>query len=235
MAYGIYNQFITENALVDPFRNYTYHWSVTDDRLIPVPQAMHYVTGVSCQYRFWSCRLEGYYKALSNVFQFGRDETTGGLTTLIGEGASYGLDLKVAAHFKNQRIWAAYTLSKSDEKFETQLLNRAPHDQRHEFKIAGMFNVKSFFFSVNYVYGSGFPNTKNLTSQQNIKPYSRLDLGFLYKLEMDRLNIDFGLSLLNLLNTANVRYNNFVNFPDDTSEYLEGIPLTPTLFMNFRF
>lgn len=235
LAYGLYHQFISENALVDALRNYTYHWSVADGDSIPVPVAMHYVAGISCQYQYWSCKVEGYYKDTRNILQFGGKQGTGELDRLIGRGTSYGLDIKFAAHFKNQRIWAAYTFSRANEQFGSLAMTRAPHDQRHEFKIAGMFNIKSFFFSINYVYGSGFPNTKNLFSQQNTISYSRLDVGFLYKLRLRKLDIDFGLSILNLLNRPNVRYNNFVNFPDNTSEYLQGTSFSPTLFMNFNF
>lgn len=234
-AYGIFHQFITENALLDPFRNYAYHWSVTDNEGIPVLKGMHYLGGISCRYRYWSARLEGYYKNTESILQFGRAPNNRDLTTLIGQAQSFGLDIKLAAHFRNQRIWAAYTLSKSKESFSPYFSTRAPHDQRHEFKVAGMFNIESFFFSVNYVYGSGFPNTKNLDSDENIRPYSRFDIGFLYKVEMNKLDIDIGLSILNLLNTPNVRYDNFVNFPDDKSEYLGAIPITPTIFMNFKF
>ena len=36
------------------------------------------------------------------------------------------------------------------------------HDQRHELKVAGLAKIKSFHFSANYVFGSGFPDPAQL-------------------------------------------------------------------------
>lgn len=236
MAHGVYNQFITETTIVDAYRNYTYHWSLTDRQYHTVPQATHTVLGVSGRYRYWNCRVEAYYKRTKNSLQYWSDSNDQMIETSSGKSYNYGLDVKLGAHYKNQQIWLAYTLSKSEVQFnKSKPRTRAPQDQRHEFKVAGMFNWKQFFLSTNYVYGSGFPNIQNLTSSENIRPYSRLDIGGLYRFKATEISIDFGFSILNVLNTYNIQYNNLANFPKEEEQYRRAMPLNLTFFAHFRF
>lgn len=236
MAHGVYNQFITETTIVDAYRNYTYHWSLTDRQYHTVPQATHTVLGVSGRYRYWNCRAEAYYKRTKNTLQYWSDSNDQMIETSSGKSYNYGLDVKLGAHYKNQQIWMAYTLSKSEVQFnKSKPRTRAPQDQRHEFKVAGMFNWKQFFLSTNYVYGSGFPNIQNLISAENIRPYSRLDIGGLYRFKATEISIDFGFSILNVLNTYNIQYNNLANFPKEEEQYRQAMPLNLTFFAHFRF
>lgn len=236
IAHGVYNQFITETTIVDAYRNYTYHWSLTNRQYHTVPQATHTVIGTSGRYRYFNCRLEAYYKRTKNTLQYWSDSNDQIIETSSGKSYNYGLDVMLGAHYKNQQIWMAYTLSKSEVQFDkTKPITRAPQDQRHEFKVAGMFNWRQFFLSVNYVYGSGFPNRQNLTSSENIRPYSRLDIGGLYRFKATGINIDFGFSILNVLNTYNVQYNNLANFPKEGEQYTQGMPLNLTFFAHVKF
>jgi hypothetical protein len=236
IAHGVYNQFITETTIVDVHRNYTYHWSLTDRQYHTVPQATHTVLGISGRYRYWNCRVESYYKRTKNTLQYWSDSNDQIIETSSGKSYNYGLDVKLGAHYKNQQIWMAYTLSKSEVQFDkSKPITRAPQDQRHEFKVAGMFNWKQFFLSANYVYGSGFPNIQNLTSSKNIRPYSRLDIGGLYRFKVTEISIDFGCSILNVLNTYNVQYNSLANFPKEGEQYIQAMPLSLTFFAHFRF
>lgn len=236
LAHGVYNQFITETTIVDEYRNYTYHWSVTDRQYHTVPEATHTVVGASGRYQYWNCRIEAYYKRTKNTLQYWSDGYYKIIETSFGKSYNYGLDIKLGGHYKNQQIWLAYTLSKSEVQIDkTKPITRAPQDQRHEFKVAGMFNWRQFFLSVNYVYGSGFPNIQNLISAENIRPYSRLDVGGLYRFKVKQLSIDFGFSILNVLNTYNVQYNNLANFPKEEEQYTQAMPLNLTVFAHFRF
>jgi hypothetical protein len=77
------------------------------------------------------------------------------------------VDIFIKKDFKDQTVWVSYTLSKTVEHFPyfpTLEYIPAMHDQRHELKLAGLTLFKSFHFSVNYVYGSGFQIRTNATS-----------------------------------------------------------------------
>lgn len=70
-------------------------------------------------------------------------------------------------------------------------------------------------------------------------PYSRLDVGASWKFLNRKLKGEAGLSVLNVLNTRNIKFANFERIPlNQTSSiniYAEAIPLTPTLYLKFSF
>ena len=235
LAYGIYTQFINENALIDDLGNHTYYWDVGKDSE-PL-QSRHYIAGFSCDYSFLTCNIEAYYKTTSNIRQFFRDANGGkDITSWDGIGRSYGIDFYVKTAFLKQTIWMSYTWSRTEECFSyTNCYQRALHDQRHEFKVAGIFNFSPFFASVDYVFGSGFPDITNLTSEENTQAYHRVDLAFFYKKDFKKIKLETGFSILNVFNTPNIRYNNFANFPDNNTQYQSATPFSPTLFVNLRF
>ncbi|MBU2552956.1 MAG: TonB-dependent receptor, partial [Bacteroidetes bacterium] len=97
-----------------------------------------------------------------------------------------------------------------------------------------------FFFSMDYVYGSGFPDylyDRSPTSNSSQLPtnYSRLDMAAVYKFLNRRLQGEVGVSVLNVLNRENFKPENFERIPaGQTSSinlYAEAIPFTPTLFL----
>ena len=59
-----------------------------------------------------------------------------------------------------------------------------------------------------------------------------LSAAFLYKFNSKKIKSEVGISILNLLNHENVRYNNFSSFPDSESAYSPATPFTPLLFLN---
>jgi len=238
LAYGIYNQFIIENTIVDDIGNRLYYWSVDSYKNTDKLQSMHYVAGFSADYQYISFNVEGYYKTLSNLSRFYNNPTTHEVTVSAGESRSYGIDFYLKTEFNRQKIWLTYTLSKTEERFDNISktdFQRAAHDQRHEFKVAGVFNFNSFFVSMNYIFGSGFPSTLNLASEENVQIYSRLDLGIFYRHKAPKFSLEIGLSVLNVLNTPNIRFDNFSSFPDNTAKYDLATPFSPSLFINLRF
>ena len=101
--------------------------------------------------------------------------------------------------------------------------------------MAGLFRIKPIYFSINYVFGTGFPNPNNLVSEENIRVYSRLDIAIMARHEAKKYTLESGLSVLNVLNTRNISFNNFSNFPDGSTRFSRALPITPTLFINVNF
>ena len=94
-----------------------------------------------------------------------------------------------------------------------------------------IFNLSPFHISMNYVYGSGLPNTI-LHFLDNERPYSRFDIAFLYQFEKGWPDIQTGISLLNVFDTENIRYNDFIGFPNQKQSYPYATSFTPTIFLN---
>ena len=236
LAWGIYNQYIVEYAFVDDLNNRFFFWDIPDNVEKKPLQSMHYLLSLSYGQQYFNFKLEGFYKTIANLTQFVQVDQMKEVSIQSGEARSYGVDFYLNTEFKGQKIWLTYSLAKTEERFDkNSSYHRALHDQRHEFKVAGLFRFKPVFFSVNYVFGSGLPDPQDLSSDNNIRTYNRLDVALMGRHETEKIKIDAGFSLVNVLNTQNVRYDNFSNFPDGTTRFAESYGITPSVFVNISF
>ena len=240
-AAGKYNQFVAKNMIIETIGDYRLEWSVCDNTEISVLNSGSFTCGFAYNKNGFIFSAEGYIKQTGGITRF--IENDSGTDIYEGKSRTRGLDLFLKKDFKGQVFWLSYTLSKTLEYFPyfppTEYLP-AMHDQRHELKLAGLVKYKSFHLSVNYVYGSGFPDPDQLPYLVSyMQPYSRLDAALIYKIINRKIHLDAGASVLNLLNRENIRYSNYTRIPADEtttiSLYADAVPLTPTLFLNIFF
>ncbi len=237
-AWGIYNQFITKSSVLDDLGNYRYIWTVCDNTDIPVLASMHYVLGTSYNKYDFTISLEGYFKDVSGLTRYIRNTGINLEGIYQGNGRSYGLDVMVKKDYRGHSAWIAYSLSKTEELFEyfkVDEYRRAPQDQRHEVKLAALANLDPFYISADYVFGSGFPSSPLILAEDGDNlTYSRLDVAFIYKFLDRKLKGEIGLSILNVLNTQNIKYANYeriaTNQTNSVNIYSESIPITPALY-----
>jgi len=240
-AFGIYNQFVAKNMIMDEQRNFRLAWTLCDDDKVSVLSANSYSLGISFNRNNFIMSVEGYTRNIKGITRF--IENTTGTQVYEGNSRTKGLDFFIKKDFKKQSVWIAYTLSKTLEKFPYFPVDDyipAQHDQRHELKIAGLFKTGPFHFSACYVYGSGFPDPDLLPSSVDYtRPYSRLDADIICRISARKLHIDAGFSVLNVLNTENIRYSNYTRIPADESAtislYAEAVPFTPALFLRIFY
>jgi hypothetical protein len=157
------------------------------------------------------------------------------------------MDLQVKQYFWKHEAWASYTWSKTEERFpylpEEVDYTYAPQDQRHEVKGAVLLNFRPFFFSANYVYGSGFRTPSAVMPDSDAGderyPYSRLDVALIYRYSIKSYHFEAGFSILNLLNHENIKYSNLIHIPDSPNSsisiHAEAVPFTPTIYLNMAF
>lgn len=240
-AVGMYNQFVAKNMILDASGNYRLAWSICNNKEIAVINSESYSLGFSFNKYNFTASIEGYLRNTGGITRY--LESTSGSQAYHGDGKTRGLDLYAKREFKNQSFWIAYTLSKTEEKFPyfpVDSYQPAMHDQRHELKIAGLARIKSFHFSACYVFGSGFPDPDLLPGEIDYtKSYNRLDADIIYTISTRKIKIDAGISVLNVLNTENIRYSNYTRVPTDDSTfvslYAEAVPFTPTLFLKISY
>ncbi len=233
---GWYTQFISENAIVDSFNNNLFYWSVADPKNANLLKGKHLVFGGRYEKNKFKFQSNFYYKTTTGLTRFILKEMDNDIYVTSGKSRTYGIDLLIMKKIKYHDFWISYTLSKTEENFDYFLNNsyqRAVQDQRHELKTVGILNFNPFHFSVNYVYGSGIPNSNfdNTTSPY----YSRLDASFLYRWSKKKIKFDLGCSLTNILNRSNILYNNFSNFSDNKTIYTKADPFTPSIFITIDF
>jgi len=234
-AWGIYNQFISKSTVIDAVGNYQYLWFGSDGTDVPVLKATHYVSGWSFHGKNFLASLEGYYKDIDGLTQFRTDTETGVQTHVHGKGRSYGADLFLKKDFHGHSVWLSYSFGKAEEKFLTADYQRAPQDQRHELKLAGIINLKPFYLSANYVYGSGFPLYTDPTDPNSYTEpdYQRTDVAATYRFSTAKISGEVAFSILNLFDNYNVKYSSFETVPIDDTNTLqintESVPFSPRL------
>lgn len=251
MAWGIYNQYLYKQETVDRDNNYTYLWITSDENIKPL-HAVHYVAGLTYFKNNFTVNIEGYSKFLTSltrriyVENTGENQLNASYSRYNGNSKATGIDIFVKKDWKNYVVWASYTLSKTVEQFHTGSgelssveYQAAPHDQRHEFKTAGLVNFGKWYFSLNYVYGSGMQMLKTTFPDQKVR-YSRLDAATTYKFGTLRYKAEIGLSILNVLNTQNLKYTNLKSIQispqmEKITVYTSAVPFTPTLFVKLSF
>ena len=239
-AWGIYNQYIARSSVIDGLGNYRYLWAVCDNEDIPVLNARHAVVGFTYNNDDFTFSIEAFDKKTDGLTRYVEDM---GLSSLYeGESKSKGLDLFLKQDYKGHSIWVAYTLSQTLEYFTyftSEHYRRALHDQRHELKAAVLIQAKPFYLSANYVYGSGFPDPLLIEDENYERDYHRLDVSAVYRFNMKKYSIETGVSILNVFNYENIKYDNFIRVPDDQDATLnlhaEAVPFMPTMFLNFSF
>jgi len=240
-AVGMYNQFVAKNMSVDTAGNYTLSWSICDNNGVSVLNSLSYALGFSFHKNDYTVSIEGYVKHTEGITRY--LEMNNNTVCYEGDGKTKGLDLFVKKEFKNQTLWVSYTLSKTEEHFPyftSEEYFPAMHDQRHELKLAGLAKIRSFHFSANFVYGSGFPDSSQLPATIDyMKFYSRLDAAIIYKFSTRKIHLDAGLSVLNVLNTENVKFSNYTTIPTDETTSVsicaEAVPFTPALFLHLYY
>ncbi len=238
-AIGVYNQFITLSTISDDFGNYRYFWTIADNEDIPVLKSVHYVLGARFIINNLTFNIDAYHKSVIGLTRFVNLNNYNIQDIFHGNSTSNGIDILIKKDSKRFSTWISYSLSKTMENFQYYNIDdtrRAPQDQRHEIKLAAMINLNPVYISSNYVYGSGFPygNGTSINYEDNLD-YSRLDLSVIYKFIDRKLKGEVGISLINVLNTKNIKYQSFEKIPEYQTNGIniisEAIPFTPTLYL----
>ncbi len=242
LATGIYNQFVAKSSVLDNEGNYHYLWAICDNADIPVQKAVHNVFSISFFKNNWTLSAESFYKITKGLSRYVVYQNIIPPGIYHGNSRSYGMDFMLKKEYKGHSAWIAYSLRKTEEYFDyfpDNNYRRAPQDQRHELKLSVLLNFDPLFVSANYVYGSGFPIS--YTGQQRVQPdypYNRLDGSVSYKFINRKVKAEAGISVLNILNTENIKFSNFERIPlNQTSSiniYAQAIPFTPTIYLNVR-
>jgi len=253
-SWGKYNQFMYKISNADKDKNYSWMW-VTSNENIPVLKANHLAAGVNYFKNDLTLNVETYYRQTKNIAQrvfepnFNPDNSfrNEGFFALYGDAKTYGIDFYAKKDFGKHSVWTSYTLSEALERFARRNMvlpaySLAPQHQKHEFKISGLFNMGKFYFSANYVYGSGLEVLRQIYKNEvnNNVSYNRVDAAVTYHFTPKRFSGEIGFSVMNLFDTQNLKYSNFKNIqltPElgNIRVYSDAVPFTPTLFLKLVF
>jgi len=238
LAWGMYRQFISKNALIDVLGNRTDFWQVAHSEKVPVLKSMHQATGITFSKNRWEWSLEGYYKITRGFSRnfLNRDQS---VNLIVGEARAVGLDILIRKQIARHEFLLSYSLGKVLERFaletRTSQFQESPQSQRHEVKAAVMLNFPPFRISATQVYGSGFPSAVQANALRAPIPYWRTDLAAEFGFSVKKMEFQSGISILNLFNRENVRLNQSVSVPEGDVINTLGIPFTPAFYFNLAF
>lgn len=240
-AWGYYNQFISLSTIQDQYQNIRYQWHVCLPKKSQVLFSEHYVVGAAYNKGGFTLSLEGFWKETKGISKYIQKPES--RNVFHGDGRSMGVDFFLKQEYKGHSFWLSYTLSQAQEWFPFfSDANYLPalHDQRHEIKLATLVQLKPFYISANYVYGSGFLQRAYLTDP-NVEryPYHRFDLAANYRFVYKNIEMETGLSVLNLFDYENIKYANAIRIPYAKNQFVnihsEAVPFTPSIFFNVSF
>ena len=235
-AWGIYNQFLTRTAYRYDESGLQTVWSMADSTFT---KAMHTTAGIAYSKDGLLISLEGYHKRTKNG-QYFLDNIIYNIDNTI-----LGADLFAKKQINNHTLYGSYSITN---------LKKPQNELSHEIKVGGIGAFDPFYFSVSYVYGTGFSyistgghghgqggeegehNDGHDHSDSTSENYSRFDIGATYRKQIKKVRLQAGVSLLNVFGTKNIKYNYQVSGQNSAVNiFTKATPFTPTVFLEVTF
>jgi len=197
--------------------------------------------------------VEGYYKVLQNIPIVNDEKfTVTDPDLLSGQGESYGWEFLLDYSLEPVNITTSYTLSWAYRETE-EWVYYPKYDTRHSINLILEFNLGSgWIASGAWNYSSGYPFTeligfydkfffnsgigneiiqgeyqqyaylgdKNLG---RLPSYHRMDVSILKRIDLSLMNMELGVSIINLYDRQNIFY-----FNRDTGEVINMLPFLVT-------
>ena len=234
-SFGLYNQFLTRVPYQYNTGSFRMLWNLSNGKPL---SSIHTQAGITYSKNCLLVSIEGYLKKNKNPLK------SFGSNIPAFNNMNTGIDFFVKKEWEKQTFFCSYSLAYFTYPLKTT---------GSELKTGIISCLKPFYFSATYVYGTNFPylfageygygleNDKQYIDLQKYsdttnKPYSRLDLSLLYKVAFRKVNLQAGVSVLNVYNTENVKFSYLVVNPNNASNiYAKAMPFTPVVFFEIIF
>lgn len=171
---------------------------------------------------------------------------------ITGTGEAIGTDLLLKYESSNFTSWIAYSYGKAIRNFKEINYNEdipAPFDKTYEFKWTNLLSLGKWNFSGMWIYSTGQPYVqsqtvdKTLTAKfiySRLPDFKRVDAAVNYNLQIQKVRIKLGMSVINVLNEKNYNdiYSRDFNFDTTTfneTTYLRSLGITPNFFVIFQY
>ncbi|MEO0331056.1 MAG: TonB-dependent receptor, partial [Bacteroidota bacterium] len=263
-AWGHYYQFVNRIVREDVTQGSRDFWLLSDGESTPVGKSIHYILGTSYETENYLFSVEGFYKDLSGLseytLRFSRPNQATDDNDLFfnGDGIAKGIEFLAQRKFGVVTGWVGYTLSRVESDFPE--LNATPypalHDQTHEIKLVGSWEVGKWTLSSTWVYATGRPYTAprggytliliDGTEQSfvsvgeknayRLPNYHRMDFSATHHFKLGKGNADIGLSVFNVYDRRNTWYKEFEVIDGEglIETDVNFIGFTPNLFLNIK-
>lgn len=240
-SFGLYNQFLTRIPAQYGTGSYQLIWSLSDTTFLLSTQL---VAGLAYSKNGWLFSSEGYLKKNRNELYFLNN------TIYPVDNTILGADFYVKRQWGENAVFGSYSIVNTAQP---------QTNTGHEIKTGVVYALRHFYLSGTFVYGTGFPSITtgghghgqedeqaghgqsheaghNDLSRDSDKPYSRLDLSFTYKVQVKKMRLKAGASVLNIFDTNNIKYNyRLADQNNVINVYTKATPFTPVIFFEITF
>ncbi|OJX87345.1 MAG: hypothetical protein BGP01_00575 [Paludibacter sp. 47-17] len=235
-SWGLYNQFLTRTTYQYDESGFQTVWTMADSTFT---KAMHTTAGIAYSKNGFLVSLEGYHKKTKNS-QFFLDNIVYKIDNTI-----LGADLFAKKQIGNHTLYGSYSINS---------LSKPQNELSHEIKIGGIGAFNPFYFSLSYVYGTGFAyistgghghgqggeegghSSEHEHTNSSDETYSRFDISATYRTQIKKVRLQAGMSLLNVFGTKNIKYNYQISSQNNaTNIFTKATPFTPTVFLEVTF
>lgn len=170
-AYGNYYQFANRIVREDIQQGSRDFWLLSNDGIIPVSSAQHFIAGISHETKNFLFDIEGYYKPLDGLTEYssrvaprgrGRDRTlTYEESFFVGDGVAQGIELLLQKKTGKFNGWISYTLGQVKYNFDAFGTDPffANQDQTHELKTIFNYRLGPVDLAATFIYSTGRPYT----------------------------------------------------------------------------
>jgi hypothetical protein len=249
---GKYAQYLSQIRKIDVYGNFALAWYLPDATGKGLLNSIHHVFGgkfekgkLLINLEFYQKTTDGKMNLFASVYKKA-SETRIEYKAYPGNEISRGMDVFVQYQDKQWTQMLAYTLSKSDERYDGYNSGEyfpSFNDQRHRLRVVEMYRIKSWIVSSNWTLNTGFPtpvSTRTSTLQFNrLSNFSQLDLGLVKRFHYKHFSFDAGASLLNVFNRKNILETDYFTLTDASGtstmrSELNAISFTPVFYINLR-
>lgn len=249
---GKYNQLLSKIRKIDTYGNSDMAWYLPGADGEGLLSSIHQIAGTRFEKGRLLINVEAYQKStdgkmnlFAEVYKRG-SETRISYEAYSGDEITRGVDFFVQYRNNNWTQLLAYTLSKSEERYENY--NSGEYfpsfdDQRHRLRLVEMYKYRSWVVSAGWTFNTGSPVQISETSSNvqfdRLTSFSQVDLGLVKRFKYKSFSFDAGVSLLNVMNHKNVLETEsfLVNDTNSTSTVrseLTGISFTPVVYLSLR-
>ena len=233
-SWGIYNQFLGKVPVIYDEVAPSLVWKLLGDGGHPVSKSYHTVAGLSWNSNNFLFSVEGFNRKTQGISQIIMSNNSANVQT--GESSITGADIFLKWEKRGSQVFASFTAATAEESY-TDTRDYIYHPL--EVKLGAVVNLSPFWLSAGYVYGNGYLNAfgTGRYSSLGTDNYSRLDLSATYAFSIGRSQLRAGLSIMNVLNTANKKTLEILpvqskgNSGSLLNLYAESIPFTPTIYL----
>ena len=232
------NQFVREFIYNNRLGQSLSFFTLSNEDQFPVGISNNYMLGSHWRLGDWRLDLELYKKDFWGLIEYGRvfpgfdpEEVNPGrlreYAIFNGQGNTHGLDFMLSLEREKYQGWLSYTLSKTTHEFKAIYRGASfpsEDDRRHQLSWVNNYTWGPLSLSATYVMASGRPflNLAQLQEPRDLRElspaqlfdrlpaYHRIDLGIRYPFTWKWVDCALGLSVYNVTNRRNVKYQQFV-------------------------